>query len=471
MKSLKLVILLVVVAVAAAVAAQDKLPTIKSNSRAVSIEDGAQLKTNGWGLAPDAKPDVYEAELIDGKAHRVTFITDIDRISFNVEENKKYDFIIEWDGKVCYTQILGKRFVPAARFDRRYQTANQGKTSVEIPEVYELVNVAMAMTPTGSTDENMIYRQSDYYKNVRLRFDKYRNHPLLAALDAELKKNSDIYHYLKMDGYAFEFDKNDRIIQSKVYDRISWGKSNSLRPFLSQLQSFADETDFRKFYKQNKLIYQEQIAFYRDTANVAEMKKWLDKNFPASNDYNAYRIIFSPLVAYNQSSNWFESNGFKELQPHVNFPYVDDVKRNSQLKDLSKKAEVIFRGDIVFTEINHGYINPEADKYAARIVNATSRRDVWVLKSQPANYYPGISTFNEYMNWGLVSLRFVDYVPRAEQDKMIAAIDKMMSKGRGFPKFAEFDKFLVDLYRSQPNQTVADLYPQIIEWFEKNNQF
>jgi Domain of unknown function (DUF4932) len=469
MKSLKLIILLVLFAAAAI--AQDKLPTIKSNSRTVSIEDGAQLKTNGWNLTPDAKPDVYEAELIDGKAHRVTFITDLDRISFNVEENKKYDFIIEWGDKICYTQIVGKRFVPAARFDGKYQAANRGKTSVEIPEVYELVNVALAMTATGISDENMIYKQSDYYKTVRLRFDKYRNHPLLAALDAELQKNSGSYFYLKMDGYAFEFNKTGKIVQSKVYDRISWGKSNSLRPFLAQLQSFAEETDFRQFYKQNKRTYREQIAFYRDTADIGEMKKWLDKNFPKSNDYNAYKIIFSPLVAYNQSSNWFESNGFKELQPHVNFPYADDIKRNSQLKDLSKTAEIVYRGDIVFTEINHGYINPEADKYADRIIKATSRRDLWVLKSQPANYYPGISTFNEYMNWALVSLRFTDYVPRAEQDKMIAAIDKMMTKGRGFPKFTEFDKFLVDLYRSrQPNQTVADLYPQIIEWFEKNNQ-
>lgn len=468
MKSLKLIVVLVLFAAAVA---QDKLPTIKSNSRVVSIEDGAQLKTNGWNLTPDAKPDVYEAELINGKSHQVTFITDRDRISFNVEENKKYDFIIEWDGKICYTQIVGTRFVPAARFDRRYQAANRGKTSVEIPEVYELINLAIAMTPTGESDENMIYKQSDYYKSVRLRFDKYRNHSLLAALDAELKKNPDAYHSLKMDGYAFEFDKNNRIVQSKVYDRISWGKQNTLRPFISQLQSFADATGFRQFYKQNKRTYQEQITFYRSVADIGEMKKWLDKNFPASNDYDAYKIIFSPLVAYDQSSNWFESDGFKELQPHVNFPYAEDVKRNAQLKDLSKKAEIVYRGDIVFTEINHGYINPEADKYADRIIKATSRRDVWVLKSQPAGYYPGISTFNEYMNWGLVSLRFCDYAPRAEQDRMIAAIDRMMTKGRGFPKFAEFDKFLVDLYRRrQPNQTVADLYPQIIEWFEKNEQ-
>ena len=53
---------------------------------------------------------------------------------------------------------------------------------------------------------------------------------------------------------------------------------------------------------------------------------------------------------------------------------------------------------------------------------------------------------------------------------MIAAIDRMMTKGRGFPQFEAYDKFLLDLYRNRkPGQTVADLYPQIIEWFEKNN--
>ena len=53
---------------------------------------------------------------------------------------------------------------------------------------------------------------------------------------------------------------------------------------------------------------------------------------------------------------------------------------------------------------------------------------------------------------------------------MIAAIDKMMTERRGFPQFAAFDKMLVDLYRNKKRgQTVADLYPQIIEWFEKNN--
>jgi hypothetical protein len=88
-----------------------------------------------------------------------------------------------------------------------------------------------------------------------------------------------------------------------------------------------------------------------------------------------------------------------------------------------------------------------------------------------AGYYGGNSTFNEYMNWGLVCLRFVDYAPRDEQNKMISMVEEMMTKRRGFPQFASFNKFLVDLYRNRkPNQPLAELYPQIIDWFENNNR-
>jgi hypothetical protein len=324
------------------------------------------------------------------------------------------------------------------------------------------------MTPTGIADRNLIYQNSDYYKNVRAWFDKYQDHPLLAALDKELK--NDQYFNLKMNAYAFEFDKKGRIVASPVFDRTGWGSENTLRPFIAQLQAFADASDFRKFFKQNKKTYDAQIAFYRDTADTAEMKRWLDKNFPASNDYDTYNIIFSPLVAYNQSTNWFESNDFKELQPHVNFPYPQDFARYGVGDKISEKSRIVFRGNIVFTEINHGYINPEADKYAERISKAISRRDHWVDKKMGADYYGGNAAFNEYMNWALVNLRIVDYVPAEEQAPLIAAVEEMMTKRRGFPQFAAFDKFLIELYKKrQPGQTLADLYPQIIEWFERNN--
>jgi len=46
----------------------------------------------------------------------------------------------------------------------------------------------------------------------------------------------------------------------------------------------------------------------------------------------------------------------------------------------------------------------------------------------------------------------------------------MMTQSRGFPRFAAFDAFLLELYRHRkPDETVADLYPQIIDGFEKEN--
>jgi hypothetical protein len=469
---MKLLPILLALVFVTSAGAQDKLPIIRSNVSVISIQDGDELKKNMWWLVPEAKPDVYEAQLKDGKPQRVTFITDVESISFLVEEGKKYDFIIQRGDDLCYTQIVGIRFVPAAVFDKQYQDTHRGKTFVEIPEVYELVNVAIAMTATGIEDKNLVYKDSDYYKQLRAWFDKYAQHPLLAALDVELKRNPGRYFTLKMNGYAFEFDKQGKIVQSKVYNRTGFrgDVTNTLKPYLVQLQSFSEDTRFREFYKKNKETYESQMAFYRDTANIAEMKKWLDKNFPASYGYDTYKIIFSPLVAYNQSTTWFNSNGFRELQPHVNYPYPQDVRRN--YGEISEVGQIVVRGNIVFTEINHGYINPEADKYAEKILKATSNRERWVDKAKGPGYYGGIGAFNEYMNWGLVSLRIVDYAPKDEQELMIANIDRMMVRNRGFLQFELFDKFLVNLYRTRPaGKTVSDLYPQIIAWFEKNNKW
>jgi hypothetical protein len=468
---MKSVITLILAFFAVAAHAQEKLPIIRSNSSLVSIQEGEQLRVNAWRLVPEIKPDVYEVQLRDGKPQRVTFITDVESISFWVELGKKYDFIIQRGDDLCYTQIVGVKWVPAAVFDQKYQAAHRGRIFVEIPEVYELVNVAIALTPIAIEDRNLVYKDSEYYKRVRAWFDKHKEHPLLTALEADLRQNIGRYFTLKMNGYSFEFDARGRIVQSKVYDRTGFrgDASNPLRGYLPQLQSFADATNFREFYKENAATYQEQIAFYRDTANIAEMKKWLDKNFPGQSGYDSYKIIFSPLVAYNQSTTWFESNGFRELQPHVNFPYPQDVKR--AYEPGSEAGQNVFRGNIVFTEINHGYINPEADKYADRIYKAMSHRERWVESSRGPGYYGGIGAFNEYMNWGLVSLRLLDYAPKDEQPRMIASIDRMMTTRRGFPMFEAFDKFLVNLYRNRPaGTTIADLYPQIIAWFERNNR-
>jgi hypothetical protein len=451
-------------------ASHDDLPVIRSTVSPIDILDGSTYKKNSWRLAPEAKPDIYEVELIDGKPHTVTFYTDMDSISFTVELEKSYDFIIQWGEQLCYTRLVGVKYIPAAVFDDKYISSRKGKIIVQIPEVYELVNVGIAITSFGSMNPNFIYQKSEYYQNVLAWFDKHRKHNFVLRLDSLLTSNAGHYASLKMNGYAFYFDQSGNIRRSKVFDRTGfrYQSNNTLLPFWEEMQSFADESRFLEFYVQHSDTYRMQIEFYRDSIDIAAMQVWLEKTFPGSNGYDTYNIIFSPLVSYNQSSTWFESNGFRELQPHVNFPYRRDWER---LLPLSQQAEYIDRGNILFTEINHGYINPEAEKYGRRVGDAVSNCHAWVDSTQPANYHAGHAVFNEYMNWGLLSLRILDFVPEEEQEKLIGRIERSMVRGRSFVKFEEFNRHLIDLYKNRANdRTVADLYPQILEWFENNNQ-
>ena len=59
--------------------------------------------------------------------------------------------------------------------------------------------------------------------------------------------------------------------------------------------------------------------------------------------------------------------------------------------------------------------------------------------------------------------------PRPEQAKLIAIIEQIMVNVRGFPRFAAFDQLSSWHWARKPNQTLSELYPQIIAWFERDN--
>lgn len=105
MKFSKLFLVLILFVIAAN--SQDKLPIIKSNVSAISVQEDEIVKyRNSWTLSPEAKPDVYDISVEKGKTKKISFITDVDKISFEVEAGKKYDFIIQLGEAMCHTQII-----------------------------------------------------------------------------------------------------------------------------------------------------------------------------------------------------------------------------------------------------------------------------------------------------------------------------------------------------------------------------
>jgi len=102
----KVLISFTVLSISLAVFGQTNLPnlskmkTIRAKSDTVSIRDGNKFYQNAWRISPEAKPDVYETT-----NKKVTFITDLDSITFKTELNKIYDFVILKGKDTAWTQI------------------------------------------------------------------------------------------------------------------------------------------------------------------------------------------------------------------------------------------------------------------------------------------------------------------------------------------------------------------------------
>lgn len=284
----------------------------------------------------------------------------------------------------------------------------------------------------------------------------------MAALDGELGKGR--YFELKMNAFAFEFAADDRLLRSRVYDRCGFPGSpqNALLPLLDSLQAFANHSRFREFFGIHRPFYQSQKSYLSSALDAPAMLTWLRSRFPTAVPFDGYRIVFSPLVGGRQSVTWLESNGYRELQAHVNFPYP--VESDGA---LSPAASSFRRGQIVFTELNHGFINPAADPFRPQIAAVFSDREFWVVKGSSADSYGNaLSLFLELMNWALLALYAEDAAPAADLELLHVTLNAFMGEqGRGFRHFPAFRMELLRLYRQRlPNTSVEALYPALLDW-------
>jgi hypothetical protein len=377
------------------------------------------------------------------------------------KKNTVFKIVRESKGDTVTCVFTTQKLVKPASFSDKYKAENEGRTVIEIPEVYELVNIIFALTEYGKT--GAIEKSTNYYKTVMDHFTPYNQDPSVRAADSLLKFSPEFFYlHLKMDSYAYVFSEN-KIINGGVYDRIGSGDKNELEYYIPLLEKFAKTSGFRAFYRDNLNYYSSLKKDFKNNINTADMKSWLEKQFPTTK-YSAIKVIFSPLVGWNQSASQFADNGFTEAQAHVNYPFIDNEDKKLPADVLKGK-----RMKIVFTEINHAYLNPEAEKHQKAIGDALKDLSRWTISGKPSsNYNNSLACFEEYMNYGLVALYYSDIFNKEAFNSLNIAIEKNMVDFRGFQRFKEFNQELLRLYRNRkPGQTVADLYPAIIEWAAK----
>ncbi len=437
---------------------------IRSSKNTASFRAGDSYWEDSWKIIDYEDPSTWYVVPEPNESKRVTYITDLDSLTFDVHLNELIKFKVVLNEKdTVNLQIKGVDV--KAVFDEAYQSEHRNKTFVEIPEIYELINVVFALTSLSAEENSHVVRTDVPYHQVVIDwFEKYQEHEVVKVIDEILRADFSMYYGLKMDSYIYHF-VDDKIVSKEIYNRIAQNVGENVMPseLLLQLEDFYHKTNFKEFYNRNLDLYNKQIAHFEKEINTAQMQSWLNKNFPKTS-YDCFIVIFSPLVDWNQSAAWFDNNGFKEAQAHINFPYPSESD-----KKRTKAENILMDGQILFTEFNHAFINPEAEPYfkTKQFKEAFSNLGFWTVEESVAakSYSNAASTFNEYMNWCLVSLYFLDTTPENVYKSAIEANTEWQTNKRGFKHFKSFNENLIKLYTNRKEgQTVADLYPEIIAW-------
>ena len=375
------------------------------------------------------------------------------KLCLELEPGKDNSVSILYDNK---HYLLDLNYMgPQALFDSEYRALWQDTVRIEIPELYEMVNVAISLSDRVVSEPGLV-APSPYMKEVQNYFGEYRDHPFVLALNDKMKSDPSSYHTLKMNGVAFDFSDQNIIEPSKVYASIGWA-GNVLAPHLSSMQSFSDETGFRQFYASHRKLYDKQISMLRDDINIADMMDWLESEFQEVERYDSVRVIFSPLVGHNQSLASFENQGFRELQPHVNYPYPNLLNNG-----LKPETAEFLRGLIFFTELNHGFIQDSADAYSDQIHEAMGN---WraAENSAAASYDTAVSAFTEMLNWALFSVYATDKLTASESEELALIISENMVEQRGFPHFKAFQADLLRRRQLQKKgESLVDVLPEFI---------
>ena len=319
---------------------------------------------------------------------------------------------------------------------------------VRFSETYELANVILALTPYGISDPWEVQKGTPYYEDVMSQFKFMQGHPLLEKANYSREKWED-YLSFRTDAFAFEIDEKGKIVR-----RLPFFANNGHKPFddnLALIQDFYEKSKFHEFYQQHLPYFQGIAGRYKDYFMVEEMQEFLTEEFGASQEKGDYLIICSPLVnrmnchrkiSQNTTAD-FPSLALSLILPDKGAP-VDQEQRAVDIH-------------LLFTELNHGYVNPVSDQYAKLL-----RKSFHYKKWDTGSGYKQ-DCFNEYMTWAVYDLFTLKYFPQyADQ---VNRDWHFQNNSRGFNASGMFGRKLQALYaRRAPGQHIKDLYSELLNW-------
>lgn len=393
--------------------------------------------------------------------------TDIDtlkipHVNHPYEQFIKIPIVTSKDTTLC---ILRFQAIDS-NFDNSYVAKNKGRVSFEIPETYELANIILYLSECSiKTDNHPV--KTEYIKKLEEHFSAFKNHKLIQILNKKCS-NSDFwntYYGFRENSLTFKFVE-ESLSYDTPYKHVYWDNSRirggQFRNMLYLIQDFAEQSNFRSFYNNNQEYYQKLIERESKLLPINQMWDWIEKEFPQRMD--SYKIVFSPLIGGSHSTQKFQKGFFKEPEFQESVMFINSTESIDSYPEYSEKLKEGLMSGIVFTEIDHNYVNPTSDQHIEQIKSTFNNKDFWATKDAQRNYNSEYAIFNEYMTHSIFCLYVLENYPKELANEIIGQRIGLMER-RGYVKFKEFNKRLVKLLRDNP-RTIFKSYPDILKVVE-----
>ena len=328
-----------------------------------------------------------------------------------------------------------------------FHTQAKNNITVELPEVYELANVILAMTEYGRTDDWEVLKATTYYREVLNYFEPVKNHPLLDSVNYSRERWKE-YLSFRTDAYAFEFDDTN-----KLRRYVNFFSVEGHTPFddhLSLIDDFVDQSNFRQFYHLHQTYYNNIVQNYSDYYFIDKSYQFLDDKIGKSqNDKNEYRYVtvLSPLVNRMNCHRDIDDQTVADF-PSATPEFLNGITENNLYSRLNGNH-------MVFTEMDHGYINPVSDKYST-FISEHFNNERWDIQSG----YQGLDVFNEYMTWAVYDIFVRENFPAIADS--ITLPWQYQNALRGFYAQNLFTQKVIELYMEYKN--VEAIYEPLLTW-------
>lgn len=332
------------------------------------------------------------------------------------------------------------------------QVSSKEEQVIEVNETVELALILAALSDLDRSTNNSIKRNTDYYTELEDYFKDYRDHPVFDKLGSD-------FNLPRLAGNAanYKFDEAGKLyLLEGSQDLWKDSAKNYFANNLKEIQDFADKSGYRKFYKSKQDLYARYVRNTAEAVDEKDMLDWLSAQFDI--EVRPVKVFISPLM-----SGFHWTTLYSEQQRIWINPL--DPSRTKEFSEFEK----LRYARVIFTELDHGYVNPVSSRYAEQIEEAMSDPEIWGNTRDAQYYYSPELKFNEYMTWSVYLLYVKDKLNDrpGEFDKIFQETSRAMIKGRGFSQFESFAKKTLELYDSNPSKKVEDIQKDMIEWSSK----